>query len=128
MKNSNRMARHNDLGQEGERACRDYLTSNGYTIREYNWRPSHSHKEIDIIAQKDSVLAFVEVKTRRDSDPAEAMDAKKIRNLVKGAELYLQSLPYDLDYRFDVMYVKPDPDGLTWEIEHLEDAFMPPLS
>lgn len=122
------MAKHNDFGQEGEKACAEFLLKNGYTIRERNWRPNHSHKEIDIIAQKDSVIAFVEVKSRTDSDPAEAMDAKKIKNLVKAADMYLQSLPYDINYRFDVMYVTPDLNDLSLSIEHLEDAFMPPLS
>ena len=49
------------IGNDGEKRAADYLTENGYKILFKNWRLSGG--EIDIIAIKDDVLVFVEVKT-----------------------------------------------------------------
>lgn len=62
----NKMAKHNELGKEGENAAAEYLMSKGYSIRHRNW---HSGKrELDIVAQKDGELIVVEVKTRRNEE------------------------------------------------------------
>jgi putative endonuclease len=55
------MAEHNDLGKFGEQMAVDFLIQKGYTILETNW--IFDKAEIDIIAQKGTVLAVVEVKT-----------------------------------------------------------------
>lgn len=114
-------------GREAERIVRDFLTKKGYTIRDYNWRPKTSKSEIDIIAQKDDTLAFVEVKARTDNDldPADALTADKIRSLVRGANSYLDTQPFDFYYRFDVATVTGNPDD--YSLDYLEDAFLPPL-
>ena len=53
----NKMAKHNELGKEGENAAAEYLMSKGYSIRHRNW---HSGKrELDIVAQKDGELIVV---------------------------------------------------------------------
>ena len=71
------MARHNDLGHFGEQAAVDLLTAKGYAIVDRNWRCGRM--EIDIVAQRGSRLAIVEVKTRSnpDDDPIEAVDRRK---------------------------------------------------
>ena len=56
------MAEHNDLGKFGEELAVEFLQKNGYTILETNW--TFQKAEIDILAQKDTILAVVEVKTR----------------------------------------------------------------
>jgi putative endonuclease len=56
------MADHNDLGKLGEELAVDFLQQNGYEILETNW--VFQKAEIDIIAQKENILAVVEVKTR----------------------------------------------------------------
>ena len=56
------MAAHNELGKEGELLAANHLQSEGYVIRHRNWRCGH--KELDIVAEKDGTLVFVEVKTR----------------------------------------------------------------
>ena len=58
------MAAHNELGKEGELLAANHLQSEGYVIRHRNWRCGH--KELDIVAEKDGTLVFVEVKTRKD--------------------------------------------------------------
>ena len=59
------MARHNDLGKWGEGVAADYLEQQGYSILERGWRSGH--KDIDLIAFKQGILAFVEVKTRKNN-------------------------------------------------------------
>ena len=56
------MARHNEFGKWGEEVAVNYMREHGFEILARNWR--HEHKEVDIIAQKDGRLYFVEVKTR----------------------------------------------------------------
>lgn len=81
-----------DLGKYGENlACR-YLQGQGYTILARNFR-CHRFGEIDIIAYKQSVYSFIEVKTRvstRFGRPAEAVTLAKQRKIYRCAEYYLQ--------------------------------------
>ncbi len=129
------MADKNDLkkiealkwGNEAENIVCEYLISKGYTVRERNWRPQSSKSEIDLIAQKDDTLIFVEVKARSDMDvdPTEAITAEKIKNIVRGANSYLQTQDYEYFYRFDVASVSGNIDD--YNLDYLEDAFLPPL-
>lgn len=117
-----------DWGAQAEEIAAQTLMTQGYTIRERNWRPARSHVEIDIIASKADEIVFVEVKARSTPgvDPAQAVDDKKIRNLVKAARRYLTTVPYDVSYRFDIMAFAGSPQNYT--MEHMEDAFLPPLT
>lgn len=56
------MAAHNELGKLGEELAVDFLKKEGYTILATNW--IFQKAEIDILAQKEDILAVVEVKTR----------------------------------------------------------------
>ncbi len=116
-----------EWGKQAENIVYEHLISQGYTVRERNWRPKSSRSEIDIIAQKEETLIFVEVKARsdRDIDPAEAMTAEKIKNVVRGANSYLQTQDFDFYYRFDVALVSGSVDD--YKLDYLEDAFLPPL-
>jgi Holliday junction resolvase-like predicted endonuclease len=57
------MASHNQTGRTGEAMAAKHLIEKGFAILHQNWR--HSHWEVDIIASKDNILHFVEVKARR---------------------------------------------------------------
>ena len=83
------IAPHLLLGRIGEELAANYLVKNGFYILERNWRSKYGY-EIDIIAFKDNILHFVEVKTRRSSfvDPLSAIDSKKASHLCRGAYLY----------------------------------------
>ena len=85
------MASHNDLGAWGEGIARDFLLAKGYAIGEVNLKVGNY--EIDFIARKDDRIVFVEVKTRssRSVDPLAAVDARKIRRLVRAADEYIRS-------------------------------------
>ena len=116
------MAKHNELGKKGEEIAADFLQKAGYEILERNW--VFQKAEIDIIAQKDSVLAIVEVKTRTSADfglPQDFVKGKKIQNLVKAVDQYMNENDLDLVVRFDIVGIVLNNHETT--IEHLEDAF-----
>lgn len=115
-------------GKEAEQIATDYLVSRGYVVRERNWRPPHSHLEVDIITQYKDFIVFVEVKARgpKSEDPLDAVDEKKIKRLVRAANSYLNMLPFDFQYRFDIITVDGTPE--SYSLDHIEDAFLPPLS
>lgn len=120
------MAQHNEFGQISEDRAAAYLMARGYTIRERNWR--FDRKEVDIIAQKNGVIAFVEVKARRNDRFGDALDAitdNKIRNLIHAANAYVRYYRLDLSIRFDVVTVTGEPGSQV--VEHIEDAFYPPV-
>ena len=116
------MASHNELGILGEELALDYLVKKGFVIREKNWR--FQKAEVDIIAQKESVLAIVEVKTRSTNyfgEPQDFEKAQKIKLLTKAIDHYVETEELDVEVRFDVIgIIKND---LRTSIIHLEDAF-----
>ncbi len=116
------MAEHNELGKLGEELAVDFLQKAGYEIIETNF--VFQKAEIDIIAQKDNILAVVEVKTRTSVDfgsPQDFVKPTKIKLLVKAIDEYVISNDLDLEIRFDIIAVHKE--GSAFIIEHLEDAF-----
>jgi putative endonuclease len=116
------MAEHNELGKLGEELAVDFLQKNGYTILETNW--TFQKAEIDIIAQKDTVLAVVEVKTRSSIEfglPQDFVKPKKIQLLVKAINEYIISKDLDVEARFDIIAINKEEKD--YKIEHIEDAF-----
>jgi putative endonuclease len=100
------MAQHNTTGSTGEAMALSYLTQHNYTILHKNWR--HSHWEVDIIANKNDVLHFIEVKTRKTKKfglPEESVSKKKIQNLINAAEEYLYQQPQWKRIQFDVLAI-----------------------
>jgi putative endonuclease len=100
------MAEHNITGSFGEGLASSYLTEKGFILLHQNWR--HGHWEVDIIAQKDTVLHFIEVKTRRTKKfghPEEAVTKKKIQNLINASEEYLYQFPQWKRIQFDILSI-----------------------
>lgn len=117
------MAQHNDLGKKGEDLAVEFLEKNGYEILERNW--TFQKAEIDIIAQKDEILAVIEVKTRSSVDfglPQDFVKPKKIQLLVKAVNEYVISNDLDFGIRFDIIAIHKD-STQKFVIEHIEDAF-----
>jgi putative endonuclease len=78
------VAKHNDIGKQGEEAALNYLQNIDYEIIETNWR--FKHLEVDIIAKHKEYIVFIEVKARSInffSEPEKAVTIKKQKNLVK---------------------------------------------
>lgn len=116
------MAEHNELGKLGEELAVDFLQKNGYDILETNW--VFQKAEIDIIAQKENILAVVEVKTRSSIDfglPQDFVKPKKIQLLVKAVNEYVISNDLDVEVRFDIIAIHKE--GKNYKIEHIDDAF-----
>lgn len=121
------MARHNQLGKTGEERAAEYLVSKGYIIRDINWRSRKM--ELDLVAYRDTTLVVVEVKTRSSHDflrPEEAVDLRKIKNIVRATDAYIRLFNIPFEVRFDVITLVGD-NG-HFEIEHIEDAFLAPLN
>ena len=115
-------------GKYAEALTMQYLAERGDPISEWDWRPPHGKGEIDIITRRGNRIIFIEVKARcgHVNDPWEAVDDKKIRNLCRGADIYLRLQPYDFEYQFDVEFVSGN--YKDYRFEYIEDAFVAPLS
>ena len=106
------------LGASGENRVAGYLKANGYKIVERNYRTPFC--EVDIIARKGEVLAFIEVKTRLSENfgrPCEAVTPAKQRLYIRAAEYYFSSQQIEEIVRFDVIEV------FCGQINHIENAF-----
>lgn len=117
------MAQHNELGKKGEQLALEYLEKHGYTILDKNWR--YQKAEVDIIAQKEEILAVVEVKTRSSTDfgdPQDFVKPKKIKLLVAAIDEYVTSKNLDVEVRFDIIAIVKTGNNFT--LEHIEDAFL----
>jgi len=120
------MAAHNELGKKGEDIAFSHLRKKGYRVIERNWR--FKNQEIDIIAKKDNLLIIVEVKTRSAAiyeEPRDSISDNKIRFIVNATEAYIMEHEIDEETQFDVIAIKWFGNE-KFELEHIEDAFIPP--
>jgi len=120
------MAEHNDLGKEGEDLVAQFLADQGFRILDRNWR--FGKDELDIVAETDTHLVFVEVKTRSNiifGEPEEAVTRKKQRFLIRAANAYIEKNNCTKEARFDIISViLPSHPP---HIHHIKDAFYPTL-
>ena len=111
------------VGRWGEDTAAQYLAANGYTVLARNVHSAHG--EIDIIASKDGLLVFVEVKTRSTHTfayPEDSVTRRKQAYLLSAAEDYLQAHPESGDsWQFDVIAVEGAPGGKA-QIDHFENV------
>jgi putative endonuclease len=114
------------FGRAAEAAAARYFVRNGWTLLGRNVRIARG--ELDLIARRGHVLAFVEVKARRTAAygaPEDAVDRRKRRKVARLAELWLAARPWALrgvsDVRFDVVAV--DASTLPPVVRHLPGAF-----
>lgn len=88
-----------ETGRKAEAAARVYLSMRGYRIVEQNWRrPSY---EIDIVAEKDGRVYFVEVKYRYDDQQGGGLDAitkSKLRHMTRAAEAWVEDNKWHGEY------------------------------
>lgn len=112
--------RNQTVGFMGEELAADYYINNGYFIAERNY--VFNHGEIDIIAESETEIVFVEVKTRKYSEgrnPREAVDTQKIIKVKSCAENFLlrSHLKNFLKVRYDIVEVILDKNGGFGEVE-----------
>ena len=92
-------------GNIGEEKAVSFLEERGYRIVDRNYYSRFG--EIDIIAKKDEVLHFIEVKSG-EYDPIYQVTARKISKIVKTADIYMQKKRLQCDYCFDAIIVTED--------------------
>lgn len=114
------------LGEQGETLAADYLNQQGYPIICRNWRCRTG--ELDIVANKDDVLIFVEVRSRRLTgtfgSAQESVDYRKQKQVRETAQMYVyQHKKWDCLLRFDVISVYFTLDGTFSHMDHLPNAF-----
>ncbi|MFM7710440.1 MAG: YraN family protein [Ferruginibacter sp.] len=105
-------------GQYGEELAVGFLRESGYEILHKNWRCGHW--EIDLIATKNTVLYFFEIKTSRTNDhgyPEDRVDRKKITYMTCAAEEYLIGYPLWKRIQFNILSVTLEPSTTFFLIE-----------
>ena len=120
------MGRNNIVGAWGEELAAQYLRRKRYKILATGYRSRFG--EIDLIVENKKFLVFVEVKLRKSSDFAKAMeyvDRRKQDRIRTTAGIYLSDFPTPLQPRFDVIeiYAPQGTDTPNPQIYHMEDAF-----
>lgn len=113
-------------GEMGEEVATEYLVKNKYTIMFNNYHSAYG--EVDIIAKKDDIIAFAEVKCRKRNSIAtakEAVSASKQKKIIKTAACYIQENDIKLQPRFDVVevYFTGNKKLSVTQINYIENAF-----
>jgi putative endonuclease len=120
------MSDSHELGQKGEDLAIAFLKNKGYRILSRNWK--WGKNEIDIIAENNNLIVFVEVKTRSNNfqvSPAAAITNEKQKSIIRAADGYIQRYKIDKESRFDVITIINKNE--EFELDHIEDAFYPTL-
>ncbi|HRH65066.1 MAG TPA: YraN family protein [Bacteroidia bacterium] len=116
--------RDKELGKKGELLACEYLRKKGYLIHRQNY--TFDRAEVDIVAEDQGMLVFVEVKTRISaflSDPSLLVPIKKQKQVIKAADEFVKQVFPEKEGRFDILIVITNEQYTS--IEHLVDAFYP---
>lgn len=111
-----------ELGKEGETLAKNYLSQKNITVLHSNWRWQKA--EIDIIAEHNMQVVFIEVKTRRSSrfgNPSEFVSNKKQELMRDAAEAYLEQNNLTNEICFDIIGIILN--SRDKKIEHIQNAF-----
>ena len=112
------------IGHWGEEMAARHLSRLGWTVRERNLRVGR--KEVDLVAEKNDVLAFIEVKTRTEArydDALAAIAPRKQRMLQQAAERWIAANgPLTKPFRFDAIAVTGRP-GQAVRVQHVVNAW-----
>lgn len=112
------------IGSEGEERAILFLKKRGFKILKKNYRCKMG--EIDIIATKNDLITFVEVKTRHSEQfghPEESVNRRKRKKIINTAKYYLMvnNLYYKKDVRFDILSIIRKKS--EFEIDFFQNAF-----
>ena len=117
---------HLKSGRWGEQVAERYLKKHHYKIKGRRVKVG-KRDELDLIAEQQQVLVFVEVKTRRNENygrPFSAVNSAKRKHLSRAAVAYLKKEKIKPEYiRFDVVEVIGEPEVGIPEVRHIENAF-----
>lgn len=119
-----------EIGDIGERAAARFMKKNGYKIKGRNCH--FSHNELDIIAENNEFILFIEVKTRTFSPnenslygvPSSALTRAKQARLINAAMTYLSQNPTSKQPRMDVIEIWLDVNKKeVVKLNHITDAY-----
>lgn len=126
------------IGKLGEEIASRYLKNKGYKILERNYQKEGSpvsKGEIDIIAKKDDIIIFIEVKTLQQNQPSPAFDGagffpedrvdfRKRRKLIKLSESWLikNKIPLEARWQIDIIALEINRIAKKAEIRHFKNA------
>jgi putative endonuclease len=113
-----------NLGSWGEMQAADFLETNGFKILEKNFRVFEG--EVDVVAEKDGSIHFVEVKTRsstRFGSPEDSLVRKKQMRLLRAGYEYLErNLIEDIDFQFDLIAIECSPNRELRRLTYYENV------
>jgi uncharacterized protein (TIGR00252 family) len=106
------------IGKSAEQVAADHLLAKGFQVLTRNWRTRVC--EIDVIAKKDGVIYFVEVKYRRRSNQGDGLayiTAKKLKQMTYAAEIWVQENSWTGDWRLVAAAIDGEDYGLVNIVE-----------
>ena len=119
------------VGNFGEKVVCNYLKKNGYNILERNYLTRHG--EIDIIAEDEQFIVFIEVKTRSETEfllkygnPRQAVNRVKWQHIIYAANTYINKFKHKKMPRLDIVevYITPHENGfISARINHIKSAY-----
>lgn len=101
------MAKHLETGRQGEELAVEWLLAQGFAILHKNWK--YSYFELDLIASRDNILHFIEVKTRTTDTyghPEEGVTVKKLERLMNAGEEFLYQNPEWKRIQYDILSIR----------------------
>lgn len=111
-----------NFGAWGESAATEYLENKGYQVISRNLHTPYG--EIDIVAENENKLMFIEVKTRSNKsygNPEDSINPRKLEHMEASAQFYVQNCEYQGTWQIDVISIlKRDSNQL--EIVHFENV------
>jgi len=107
------------VGKRGEKEAEVYIKEKGYSVLEKNYK--NKYGEIDLVAQKDGELIFIEVRSKTENDfgmPEETVKEKKRKKLRQNATAYTTFKNYEGPYRIDLICLVFSKDESILRITH----------
>jgi len=102
------------VGLKAETRAVEYLKKSGYSILKRNFHSRFG--EIDIVAKKDDILHFFEVKYSKDYDALTRITPKKLQKIIKTIDYYMYTNSIDMDHQIDALIVN---DNLIEIVENI---------
>ena len=91
------------VGLKAETRAVEYLKKHGYSIVDRNFHSRFG--EIDIVAKKDDILHFFEVKYSKTYDAIERITPRKLQKIIKTIDYYIYKKSIDVDFQIDALIV-----------------------
>ena len=120
------MAKHNELGADGELVAAEFLEGKGHRIKDRNFRRPYG--ELDIVSlDRSGKVHLVEVKSvswETPYRPEENIHPIKVQRLLRIIQSYLSFKGVEGDWQFDVIAVYLDPIQKRARVRYLEDVIL----